>query len=590
MKQSGRKRKRNTKMSLQKKTLLLFTILMLFFCIVFTVATSIISKRTEQDFEIRTTEMAVNNVSSTIKERIANYNYLSRLIMTDDKVVEYLKPYKINKEKGNGARDSVSEVLSLYSNIDSVYLFRNNGKYIGTAPREYGAYISDIERSRILTARGGAVLSIRNYGTNPMNQGSSILTLSRAVYDINSQKLIGILIMNISNDVFDDVLGLQDTGGMCILNSDGTILCGDARTGMLYDPEFNSDQLVYKTVSVDGERKTLAGTVVLDPIVVLCMSGQGVESLPRDIMYALIITLIAFILSTLVCAWFITTNVSRPIKGLGQAMEHTRSSGWLETIDLEMPNQELNNLEESYNSVIIYLNELFNRLLENEKNVQKAELRVLQEQIKPHFLYNSIETISYLAIQEHAGKTRDALEILGNFYRNFLSKGDREIPLKRELRIIQDYLSLQKLRYGDIFDDEYVIGDHTSDFKIPKLILQPIVENSIYHGVRLKGEKGIIRVTTCLEKDGLHIIVYDSGIGMSEEQIKKVLETGGEEDEDALSGFGLKGTINRIRYYCDRDDSVQIRSESGEYTEIEICIPEIIENTGGENDVSSNGH
>ncbi|NLG02243.1 MAG: histidine kinase [Clostridia bacterium] len=590
MKHGDVKKKRDAKMSLQKKTLLMFTILMLSFCIVFTIATSIISKRTEEDFKVRTAETAVNNVSSTIKERIVNYNYLSRLIMTDDNVVEYLKAYKVNKEMGNNARDSIAEVISLYSNINSVHIFRNNGKCISTTPGEKDAYVSDIEKSRILTARGGAVLSIKKYGTNPRNKGPSILTLSRAVYDINSQKLIGILIMNISNDVFDDVIELQNTGGMCVLNSDGTILCGDGQTGRLYDPDFNSDQIIYKTVSINGEKKMLAGMVVLDPIVVMCVSGQGAESLPSDIMYALMITMIAFILSTLVCAWFIATNVSRPIKNLSQAMEHTRSSGWLKQIDIKMPNQELNSLEESYNSVIEYLNELFNRLLENEKNVQKAELRVLQEQIKPHFLYNSIETISYLAIQENAGKARDALETLGNFYRNFLSKGDREIPLKRELRIIQDYLSLQKLRYGDIFDDEYMVDEHTLDYKIPKLILQPIVENSIYHGVRLKGEKCIIRITTRLEEEGLHIIVYDSGVGMSEEQIRQVLEAGNEEDEDDLSGFGLRGTINRIRYYCDCDDAVQIRSETGEYTEIEICIPEIIEKTGGENHVSCNGH
>ena len=136
MKHGDVKKKRDAKMSLQKKTLLMFTILMLSFCIVFTIATSIISKRTEEDFKVRTAETAVNNVSSTIKERIVNYNYLSRLIMTDDNVVEYLKAYKVNKEMGNNARDSIAEVISLYSNINSVHIFRNNGKCISTTPGE----------------------------------------------------------------------------------------------------------------------------------------------------------------------------------------------------------------------------------------------------------------------------------------------------------------------------------------------------------------------------------------------------------------------------------------------------------------------
>jgi two-component system sensor histidine kinase YesM len=108
---------------------------------------------------------------------------------------------------------------------------------------------------------------------------------------------------------------------------------------------------------------------------------------------------------------------------------------------------------------------------------------------------------------------------------------------------------------------------------VPKLILQPLVENCIYHGVRPKGEKCVIRITTRMEEDGLHIMVYDSGVGMSPEQIKNVLETRVDYDARGLSGFGLRGTINRIRYYYDCDNVVQIHSDPGEYTEIDIYIP-----------------
>lgn len=200
---------------------------------------------------------------------------------------------------------------------------------------------------------------------------------------------------------------------------------------------------------------------------------------------------------------------------------------------------------------------------------------MLQEQIKPHFLYNTLETISYMAVQENASKAHDALETLGSFYRNFLSKGDRDIPLKRELRITEDYLALQKLRYGDVFEDEYILDESTLDYMIPKLILQPLVENCIYHGVRLKGEKCVIRITTSMEEGGLHIIVYDSGVGMSAEQIKSVLEANEKDDNKELSGFGLRGTINRISYYYDSDNVVQISSEPGEYTQIDIYIPKM---------------
>ncbi len=577
MRHGSNRLKRNIRMSLQQKTLLMLIILLLFFCMMFMIATSIISKRTEDDFKIRTSETAVSNVVSTIRASLVNYNYLSRLIMVNDRVVSFLKAKETDRDKIYEARRGIYEIQNLYSYIDSVYIFRNDGEYVSTGIGEYFIDINSLERSNILEARGTTVISINGNGTIKKNSGKPFLTISRAIYDIQSQKLLGILIMNISSNVFDDTIALQNSSGMCILDSDGTLLCGNKEIGALYDSDYDSDSMVYKNIRLGDERKTLTGRLAVKPLVVLCASGIGTEVLPRDTIYALMLTLTAFILSGMVCAWFITVNIARPIRNLSAAMERTRSSGWLKKIDTEMPNNEIGRLAESYNSMIEYLNELFNRLLENEKNVQKAEIRVLQEQIKPHFLYNTLETISYMAVLENASKVHDALETLGSFYRNFLSKGDREIPLKRELRITQDYLSLQKLRYGNIFEDEYILDDTTLDYMIPKLILQPLVENCIYHGVRLKGENCVIRITTRMEEGGLHIIVYDSGVGMSAEQIKNVLEASEEDDVKILSGFGLRGTINRIRYYYDCDNVVQIHSEPGEYTEIEIYIPKMRE-------------
>ncbi len=577
MRHGSKKMKSDFKMSLQQQTLLMLAILLLFFCMMFMIATAIITKKTEEDFNIRTSETAVNNVVSSIKASLVNYNYLSRLIMINDRVVKFLRAKETDGDMIYEARRGIYEIQTLYSYIDSVYIFRNDGEYVRTGEGKYFIDIDDLERSNILNARGSTVISINGNGTIRKSDGMRLLTMSRAIYDISSQKLLGILIMNISSNVFDDTLALQNSSGMCVIDSNGTFLCGKEEISALYDKDYYSESMVYKNIHLDGERKTLTGKMARKPLVVLCVSAKGAEALPRDTMYALMITLTAFILSAMVCAGFITVNIAGPIRNLNVAMERTRSSGWLKEIDEEMPNNEIGRLAESYNSMIEYLNELFNRLLEDEKNVQKAEMRVLQEQIKPHFLYNTLETISYMAVQENAGKVHDALETLGSFYRNFLSKGDHEIPLKRELRITQDYLSLQKLRYEDIFEDEYVIDDTTLDCMIPKLILQPLVENCIYHGVRLKGEKCVIRITTRMEEDGLHIIVYDSGVGMSDEQIKNVLEPGEEDDVWTLSGFGLRGTINRIRYYYDCANVISIRSEPGEYTEIELYIPKMKE-------------
>jgi len=281
----------------------------------------------------------------------------------------------------------------------------------------------------------------------------------------------------------------------------------------------------------------------------------------------------AFYFTIIIYNIFVKKNITLPILALNDAIERTKSEGWLRRIEEDMPEDEIGRLAESYNSMIDYMNELFSRLIQEEEDIRMLEMKALYEQIKPHFLYNTLETISYLAMQEQAEQTQEALETLGSFYRMFLNKGNKEITLENEIRITQDYLSLQKFRYEDIFTDEYDIDEATEEFMVPKLILQPLVENCIYHGIKPKGEKCVIKITTKMREDGVHIWVYDEGIGMDPEQIEKLKARESVQENPGAGGFGLMGTIDRIRYYCGRDDVVTIRSEKGEYTEIEIVFP-----------------
>ncbi|QHQ60830.1 hypothetical protein Ana3638_08670 [Anaerocolumna sedimenticola] len=165
MRNGGNEFKRDIRMSLQQKALLMLIILLLFFCMMFIITTSIIIKKTEDDFKARTSETAVNNVVSTIRASLVNYNYLTRLIMLNDRVVSYLKMKETDRETIYDARESINEIQSLYSYIDSVYIFRNDGEHVSTGIGEYTIEINSIERSNILEARGATVISINGNGT-----------------------------------------------------------------------------------------------------------------------------------------------------------------------------------------------------------------------------------------------------------------------------------------------------------------------------------------------------------------------------------------------------------------------------------------
>ena len=175
-----------------------------------------------------------------------------------------------------------------------------------------------------------------------------------------------------------------------------------------------------------------------------------------------------------------------------------------------------------------------------------------------------------MAFQNTREEVYEAVETMGNFYRKFLSKGSENITIADEVDIVKSYIKLLRYRYDNLFDDQYYIQEDLKSVVILKLILQPLVENCIYHGIRPKGEKGIIKISIYSIADKIHIVIYDSGVGMGQEQIEQLLS-----GQDKKS-FGFKGTIDRIRnfYHIKRiEDVVTIRSVEGEYCEIELIVP-----------------
>ncbi len=217
--------------------------------------------------------------------------------------------------------------------------------------------------------------------------------------------------------------------------------------------------------------------------------------------------------------------------------------------------------------LVLVLLEVISELLATEESVKEKELAVLREQIKPHFLYNTLSTISSIALEKDDEAVVSSLETLGEFYRNFLSRGSTEIPLRSELEIVKDYLTLQKLRFKGLFEEEYEFDEKLLDYSIPKLILQPLVENSIYHGIQPKGEPGILRIKVYDGGEDICISIYDNGIGMSQEMIRNIMKEG-----NRIS-FGFKGTIERIQNYYNKKNVYEINSREGLYTEVILHLP-----------------
>ncbi|MCR5822902.1 MAG: histidine kinase [Lachnospiraceae bacterium] len=542
------------------------------------IAIVMVTLNTRKENSVRESETIINGITSTLRGNIDNYKDLSRLVMINETIMEFLRAENVDSGLKNDSIYAINDILIVCNNVDSFFIFRNDGDYVSTGRGEYFIDREMMNRpewlDQINEKRGGAIIRMNGNGAIFRRNGNQFITVARTVYDIYSQKKTGILLMNISMHLLETAIGENENAGICIVSENGDYLAGDEELAGFFTEEFRSGEMIHKD---NGDKRfhMISGYKPDElPIVIMCRVTPAGTSVPAAVLVVLTLLAVVFAISIVLLASYISKDINRPILDLSEAMEDTKKSGWLKKIEVRMPDNEIGQLAVSYNSMNEYLNEILTRLIEQEKTVRGVEMRVLQEQIKPHFLYNSLETISYMAYEAGATKAFEALETLGNFYRNFLSKGNREIPLKREIQIIKDYLSIQKLRYGDILSDEYDVDEAANELMIPKLILQPLVENSIYHGIRPKGEPGVIKISANLDGDILNVIVYDSGIGMSEEQIGLILEEKDDDEDEnpALSGFGLKGTIKRIRYFCKDKNAIEIFSEEGEYTKIVLRI------------------
>ena len=550
-----------------------------------------ITERERRDYSIREAENVLKTLSSNISSDIQSYTEISRLVMTEDRLVNFLRAddSSVDISMINDARYGIMDILNVTEGVDTIIVIREDYIMLSTNrftyKYDYDLLQDDTWKKDILDKKGAAVVSLNSNGVAHKAGNRQMVTIGRAIYDIDSQDRTGIMLMNISTRVFEKMLGQLRYNDICIMGDDGTFLAGNVSLADYFDSSFGTGGIKHKDATLPEGKMLVSGCRVgKTPIIVLKTTSYGAEGIPFRIIYVLFILLFVFVGAAMYSTSFIRKNITDPIFELSDAIVKNRQAGELKVIDKPMPNTELAMLEGDYNNMIEHVNELIATLMEKEKTLQKAEMRVLQEQIKPHFLYNSIETIGFMALDAGADKVHDALETLGSFYRNFLSKGGREIPLSREARIVKDYLALQKLRYGDIIEDSYEIDESAEEFIVPKLILQPLVENSIYHGIRLKGERGLISIKAYVEErqqedeliKELHIFVTDTGVGMDEDTIKRILSIDKKDrPKEADESFGLWGTIERIRMYTGMEDCVKIESETGEFTRIEIIIPDM---------------
>ena len=300
---------------------------------------------------------------------------------------------------------------------------------------------------------------------------------------------------------------------------------------------------------------------------------QAIENDINKMLQMILLIFVVVLGITWILIIVISDSISKPLEHLCKLTKQV-GKGDFSIEEPKSHGDEVMALEKSFHKMVGKIESLVENVKKEQINLRQMELKLLQVQINPHFLYNTLDAISWMA---EDGRTDDVVEMvsaLSEFFRTGLSKGRDYITLKEEESHIRSYLQIQQFRYTDILNYEIHIPEAIGDFMLLKLTLQPLVENALYHGIKQKRGKGNIKVTADYDQYSIFLKVEDNGIGMTEEELQALrqsVEAGNLKTSD--KGFGLANVHERIRLNYGNDYGLVIDSVYQEGTCVTVCLP-----------------
>lgn len=305
------------------------------------------------------------------------------------------------------------------------------------------------------------------------------------------------------------------------------------------------------------------------------LEKQMVNTIQLCVAVIAVVTVLILILTR-----HISESINRPVQELCESAKEVAQGNFDIQVNVH-PMEEMQVLGTSFNTMVKKTGCLVEKVKTEQMHLRKMELKLLQAMINPHFLYNTLETIMWLAEDEQNQQVVSMVDQLAIFFRTTLSKGQDFITLWEEESHVRSYLEIQRFRYNDILEYEVEMAPEIHSFYILKICLQPIVENALYHGIKNKRKKGRLTVKGWREGNCLHFCVSDTGQGMKPEELKELTEKiNGDYSFDARNGFGLLNVNERLRLTYGEGCKLHIESEYGIGTTVSFRIPLIRQQAG----------
>lgn len=484
----------------------------------------------------------IGNVSKSLDAQGANIQNISYFISMNPDIQTFLNDGHISIEQDED-RYRLFRFLqgftTLYSEIAGIMVVRADGHYVSNDmyARTERNLTEEYWYHEAMAAQGLYKMighpSVRNVTTHVNYKESEIVSVVRAIQDPDTQMTKGVVLIDLKLRVIAEMLGdvkLGKSGYLIVIDDNGDLIYTPSNKITL-DPSLFESQLEQPAsgnfaMSSNGENyQILYQTSSFTNWTTLgVFPKRDTLQAIKDINLYLVLFLFVVCMLGITASYYLSYSISKPISHLASSMRKVEQGNM--NIRFSGKRQdEVGHLGNSFNMMLLQIKKLLGQVEAEQRKKREAELRSLQAHIQPHFLYNTLDTIQWLARKDGAREATEMVEALSKLFRMGLSKGQEIVPMNDEFEHITSYLIIQKTRYKDKLNYSIMIDEQCKGLYVMKLILQPIVENAIYHGIKQRRGSGNIHIRAMLSHGFLKIIVEDDGAGMHQERLLQLRQS-----------------------------------------------------------------
>lgn len=530
-------------------------------------------KSTAQDYAIKSVDQLTMQVKYTLDNYTRNMMDVSNTLY-----------YKIIKNKNivnNSFSTEMDVIQTTNNNIATLAIFNDSGELIAASKDVVLRDEVDVTQQDWFERAIDKPENIHFSNAHRQNLFKEydplVVSLSRVISLNEDGRIIrGVLLvdMNLRGiEAICEPISEGDIGDVYIIAPDGGVIYGEENYDLLNEYKTKADNLLDGIYPVDKEQRLLSvktggytgwkiiGVWQLDKVII----NYG------EIRNFLVLSILAVLVMCILGTFYISNRLSSPLYKLQKSMKLVEQGNFDIRIE-EGGEYVVRELSKTFNKMVQRIRELMDEIVKEQDDKRKKELDVLQSQINPHFLYNTLDSIIWLVEDERISEATQMITALSRFFRIGISSGRTVITVREELEHVRNYLAIQKIRYKNKFDFKIEADPKALEAKTIKLILQPLIENALYHGIEYIQHKGEILIEAYVEDNNLIYKIHDNGVGMTEETKNRIFDADYKVTTKG-SGVGVKNVNQRIQLYYGPDYGMRIESELEEGTTVYIKMP-----------------